>query len=85
MTADIVLALRVLMAVALYAFLGRAIYVIWRDMRTQSEQISSRLVPTLSITQLNSGQSPSAREFSLPEVIIGRDPTCELQLANETV
>lgn len=85
MTAEIVLALRVLMAVALYAFLGRAVYIIWRDLRAQSEQASSRQIPTLTITCLDGDPPPAPRDFATPEIIIGRDPTCDLQLPNETV
>ncbi|HEX2981812.1 MAG TPA: FHA domain-containing protein [Anaerolineaceae bacterium] len=84
MTGTVILILRLLMALALYAFLAAAIYTIWRDLRAQAEAVSVRQIPALLLRhQANPPEQP--REFKSPEVVIGRDPSCELIIANETV
>ena len=84
MTGPILLIFRVLMALALYAFLAFAIYTIWRDLRAQSQSITARQIPVLLLTRLSDPPEPPF-EFKTPEVVVGRDPGCELPLANETV
>lgn len=84
MTETVVLILRIVMAVALYAFLGGALYIIWRDLRTQSVLITNRQAPTLKITR-RAAEQVTTREFTSAEIIIGRDATCDYTLINETV
>jgi pSer/pThr/pTyr-binding forkhead associated (FHA) protein len=83
-TGIVILIFRILLAVALYAFLARALYTIWRDLNTQSQLVGSRQIPDLSIIRLNELDHPAQR-FNSSEVMIGRDPDCELPLLNETV
>lgn len=85
MTGIVILVLRALLAIALYAFLARALYGIWRDLRAQSSLIASRQVPPLTIANLEAGEGSKARAFTVPEVVIGRDPSCEYVLPDETV
>ncbi|HTX80379.1 MAG TPA: FHA domain-containing protein [Longilinea sp.] len=84
MSGIIVLILRALMAVSLYVFLGLAFYTLWRDLRTQSRVLTNRQVPVLSI-QFDETSEGRAHTFSIAEVIIGRDPACELPLDDESV
>ncbi len=84
MTETIVLILRIFMAVVLYLFLGSALYVIWLDLRAQSAMISSRQAPTLKIARRIDDQL-TIREFTSSEIVIGRDPSCDYILTNETV
>lgn len=84
MTAILVLILRLLMALALYAFLARAIYTIWRDLRAQTTAIGSRSVPGIAITRLSAPSDPPT-VFTSAEVIVGRDSSCEYVLLNDTV
>lgn len=83
MTGTVLLVLRILLAIALYTFLLRALYTIWRDLTAQAQQINARQVPVLQVIHLN-GPNPT-REFHVPEVVIGRDPACELPLSHDTV
>ena len=83
MTGTIILILRILLAIALYTFLVRALYTIWRDLNTQADHVSARQVPVLQVTIADS-QEP-VREFHVAEVIIGRDLACELTLSDDTV
>lgn len=84
MTGTVLLILRILLAIALYTFLIRALYTIWRDLNAQATQISARQVPVLAVG-FRAGETDVVREFHVPEVIIGRDPSCELSLQNDTV
>ena len=84
MTAIIVLILRILMAVALYGFIVWVVLTLWRDLQQQARALSGRTIPplTLSAPQLN---PPLAQQITNHEVIMGRDPGCDLIITNETV
>jgi pSer/pThr/pTyr-binding forkhead associated (FHA) protein len=84
-SAILLLALRVLMALALYAFLGWSFYLIWRDLRQQAENLNQQRVPPLLISLLDEVEQVEQLRFTAPEVVIGRHPNCEWVLANETV
>lgn len=84
-SAILLLALRILMAVALYGFLGWCFLTLWRDLQHQAKSLAKQRVPPLLITlQGENGQSERLR-FTSPEITIGRHPSCEWVLANETV
>jgi hypothetical protein len=83
-SAVILLVLRVLLAALLYAFLGWAIYVIWRDMKQQGELLAARQpTPLMLATELDS--PPLKRNYSTPEVILGREPSCAFPINDQTV
>lgn len=84
MSGILILALRMLLALSLYVFLGWALYTIWRELRLQSMQISSRQVPEITLTLLDA-DSETPRSYTIPEIIIGRDPNCECPIPAETV
>jgi len=85
MTGVILLILRSLMAVSLYAFLGWALWTIWRDLRQQGQLVANRQAPMIRI-QVSDGDIVSEwKEYPTPEIILGRDPTCECPLRSETV
>ncbi len=79
MSGTIVLALRLLMAVALYGFLGWALFILYREIKRQGQTIADRRIPRISL--LARGAAP--RYFSQPEVILGRDPGCDFPLLND--
>jgi len=81
MSGIVFLFLRLLMALALFAFLGYVLWTLWRDMKQQDEVLNSRRLPPIQLAR--TGSSP--RQFSTPEVVIGRDPACELILDDPTV
>lgn len=84
MTGIVVLILRLLLAAALYAFLGWALYTLWHDLRLQSQIIASRKIPTLTLLSQHEHAEP-VMKFNSPEVLIGRDTACEYPLADETI
>ena len=84
-SAIILVALRLIMALGLYAFLGWAFLGLWRDLRYQAESHAKQRVPALqaALNGENGPQEPLS--FTVPEVTIGRHPSCEWSLADDTV
>jgi pSer/pThr/pTyr-binding forkhead associated (FHA) protein len=85
MSGPIVLALRVLLAISLYAFLGWAFYSLWRDIKQQGILLAARQVPPITLMIYHPGLAPQSRHFTQAEVTIGRDPACECPLNDEAV
>ncbi len=77
MSGPVVLVLRLLLAISLYAFLGWAFFSLWRDIKQQGALLESRRVPPISLTIVRGDPAPQRRHFVQPEVTIGRDPACE--------
>ncbi|HHY87480.1 MAG TPA: FHA domain-containing protein [Chloroflexi bacterium] len=84
MSATIVLILRLLLVISLYAFIAWALITIWRDQRQQALLLASRRVPTLRL-RVEEGETEKAQSFDKAEVLVGRDATCDFVLENETV
>lgn len=85
MSAPFVLALRVLLAMSLYAFLGWALYTLWYELRAQGILLSSRKVPGIHLNIQIGDESPAQRYFAQSEILLGRDSHCDLPLSDETV
>ena len=84
MSATILLILRVLLAASLFAFVGLALFLIWRDLQQQTAPAASRLPPALTLIYIADGE-PVPLRFTTPEIIIGRDPSCDFTLDDSTV
>ena len=82
MSAVIVLILRFLLIIFLYAFLITALYVMWRRIHISSKTGEKDRIPTVRIEADHPQQS---LVFSQPEILIGRDTENDLQLDDETV
>ena len=85
MSGPVVLALRLLLAVCLYAFLGWAFVNLWRDIKQQGVLLASRKVPPISLTITRGESASQVRHFIQPEVIIGRDLACECPVDDESI
>ena len=85
MSGPILLVLRFLLALCLYAFLAWAFFSLWRDLRQQSTLLATRRVPPISLTITRDDQPAQVRHFKQPEITMGRDPACEYPLEGETV
>lgn len=83
MTGIVVFILRVLLAVFLYGFLIWALYTLWRELKAR-QILSVQKVPSISFKLLESEDSP-AQVFSVAQVVVGRDPTCEICIQNDLV
>jgi len=85
MSGAIVLALRLLTALALFGFLGWTLYYLYREVNRTGITLANRRVPGLSITIKPDSGGASMKYFSQPEIMLGRDPGCDIPLADETV
>jgi len=72
------------MVIALYAFLGWAVYTLWRDMKRQSDLIEARKIPAINV-QVEMEDQIGSHSYSVSELVIGRDQTCDLVLDANTV
>jgi pSer/pThr/pTyr-binding forkhead associated (FHA) protein len=79
----VLLILRLLLALALYAFLGWALWLLWRDLRSQPQRPSAAAAP-LTLTLAGDEAAPAMR-FTRPEVLIGRQPDCDCRLDDKTI
>ncbi len=84
MSGIVLLALRLAMALALYAFLGWVLWTLWTDMRQQSLWMASYRVPVICLSY-STVHGSKVLELRTPEGIIGRNPTADLHLNDETV
>lgn len=84
MSGFIVLFLRLVLAISLYAFLLWAFYTLWRDFRAQTQLVTNREIPALMLS-MDQDDTSIDLKFIQPEVIIGRDPASSFPVNNETV
>jgi pSer/pThr/pTyr-binding forkhead associated (FHA) protein len=85
MSGPVVLILRLLLTVSLYAFLVWAFTNLWRDIKLQSALLAARKIPPISLTLSIPGQLANIRRFIQAEVTIGRDPACECPVEDESI
>jgi pSer/pThr/pTyr-binding forkhead associated (FHA) protein len=81
----IFLGLRVFAAVLLYAFVGWALYLMWRTLKTQTDFLSAKKIPAIKLGLVSASGEKHIAEFSQPDFFIGRDPDCELLLDDVAV
>ena len=84
MTGVVVLILRIATAIALLGFLGWSFVTIWRELREQLGTLSNRQIPPIEISW-EEGSQVESHLYSIPELIIGRDPQCDCPIPNETI
>jgi hypothetical protein len=85
MSASIVLALRLITALALYTFLAWALYTIWQDVQKQGRVLANRRVPGISLMIQRERENSVQKYFFQSEIVFGRDPGCDLFLDDDTV
>jgi pSer/pThr/pTyr-binding forkhead associated (FHA) protein len=85
MSGPIVLALRLFLAVALYGFLGWALYTFWRDIRREAAGLVNRRATGISLTIRRGGETTTVKRFIQTEVTLGRDPVCDIPIFEETI
>lgn len=84
MSGPIFLLVRLLIAIALYAFLLWALWLLWLELRRLTREQAAPVLPPLVLTLQQAGESQAYR-FTAGEVIIGRDPACHLHLNERTL
>ena len=85
MSGQILLVLRIALALSLYAFLGWALLTLWRDLKRQSEMLAARQAPPISLLRPAIDGSFEPFRFVAAEILVGRDPVCDLCLDDKTV
>ncbi len=85
MTALLVLILRIALAIALYAFLGRILLTLWQELKQQGEFLSSQKKPGIHIHALMESGRDIQHRFIQSEVTIGRDPNCDFPVIDEAI
>jgi pSer/pThr/pTyr-binding forkhead associated (FHA) protein len=84
MSGLILLLLRILIAATLYAFVGWAFWTIWRDLKRQSQLMTTQKPSLLTLLATIDGEERPSH-FTTPMVTIGRDPGCDYVLGDTTV
>jgi hypothetical protein len=85
MSGQVVLVIRVLLTAALYLFLCLTLWLIWQDMKQAGFQLRRPKVPPLRLEVRAPGADPFFRAYTQAEITLGRDPHCELQIADDAV
>ena len=84
MSAIILLVLRILLAGMLYGFLGLALYTLWRDLKRQGQLLAARQPPPITLTA-EMETRPFTRQYVNPEIILGRESSCDFTLNDQTI
>ncbi len=85
MSGSIVLALRLATALALFIFLGWTLFFLYREVNRQGQSIANRRIPGISLTVRQEAGTSSLKYFSQSEIILGRDPGCDIPLTDDTI
>jgi hypothetical protein len=85
MSGPVVFALRLLLTVSLYAFLVWAFINLWRELKLQGTLLAARRTPPINLAFGLEGMAPQIRRFIQTEVTIGRDPTCECPVEDDSI
>jgi len=85
MIATVVLALRFALAIALYAFLGWALWTLWQELNQQGKKLASRKQPSITLYINIEKDRQSPRHFIQAEITIGRDANCDLSMMDEAL
>jgi pSer/pThr/pTyr-binding forkhead associated (FHA) protein len=84
MSGFLVLTLRLLMAAAVYIFIGWALWTIWQDVRKAGQSASAYRFPAIRLEVRIRNRVLVSRTFSQPEIILGRSPGCDILIQDET-
>ncbi len=85
MIATLVLLLRLLLAIALYAFLGWTLWNLLREFKQQSDRLATQKKPGITLSIHPDSGNESKRQFSQPEIMIGRDTKCDVSIRDEAL
>lgn len=79
------LAFRLLIALSLYGFLGWGFLTLWRDIKQQAARANQQQLPVLQVSLAAGQGNTETLRFAADEITIGRHPSCEWMIADETV
>lgn len=84
MSAPLVLALRLMLAITLYTFLGWILYTLWQELQQHGKQLSARAVPAINLS-VKVGETVIQHNFRKSKITLGRDSGCDLIVNDDTV
>ncbi len=84
MSGVVLLILRVGLLLSLYAFLGYALLIIWRDLKRHSDLYLSHQTPAIRLLHQADTEMRTYR-FTIADIRIGRDPAADCPLDDLTV
>jgi hypothetical protein len=82
MSGVIVLILRALFAISLFAFLGWITYIFWKDLQRTIKKSTEYHISSIYLDLPDRNLSYT---FNQPEFFIGRDPQADLQIEDDTL
>lgn len=85
MIATVVLALRLILAIALYAFLCWAFYTLLQELRLQGNKLSAQKKLGITFYVKPEGGKESVRHFSQAEIMLGRDSNCDFSVGDDAL
>ena len=85
MIATVVLVLRFALAIALYAFLGWALFTLLQELKQQGNKLSTQKKPSITIFVNMDRKRESQRYFTQIEIMISRDTHCDLSVMDEAL
>jgi pSer/pThr/pTyr-binding forkhead associated (FHA) protein len=85
MIATVVLVLRLLLAIALYAFLGWALWNLLREFKQQGDRLAAQKKPGIALSIQTEQGKENQRQFLQPQIMIGRDAKCDLAVMDEAL
>jgi pSer/pThr/pTyr-binding forkhead associated (FHA) protein len=85
MIATLVLLLRLILAIALYAFLGWALWNLLREFKQQGDKLATQKKPGITISIKPDQGKESQLQFLQPEIMIGRDTKCDISITDEAL
>lgn len=85
MSAPILLGLRILMMIALYAFVGWGLYLMWRALKSQIDLIHAPGIPPISIKVQSEFGQYLLQIADQTDIAIGRDKNCLLCLDDPAI
>lgn len=85
MIASTVLILRLALAVALYAFLGWALWTLLQELKQQGNKLAEQKIPEILLSIKTDQGNETVRRFSQTELLIGRDPNCDVAMMDEAL
>ena len=85
MIATVVLLLRLILAIALYAFLGWALWTLLQELKQQGDKLAMQKMPAITLHYRIGEGKESIQQFTQPEIMIGRDSNCDLSMMDEAL
>jgi pSer/pThr/pTyr-binding forkhead associated (FHA) protein len=84
MNAILAFSLRLMLVLLSYVFLGWIIYTVYADIKKGTSTREEKITPPIDINAQFNDDSLS-RRFRQNEIILGRDPSADFPLKNETI